>query len=316
MPPRRSIWWRRAFGGAGDRRGRRDRAVDHGASLQHRALAFPPRAPRRGAQMGAGRRRRQFPARRVREAARPAHQDGRHHPHVECARHDHAGQGDHPHRHARGIPVLVDGSQAAVHLRSTCRTWMPISMSSPATRPMGRPASACFTARPSISQRMPPYQGGGEMIGEVTLDDVTYADPPHRFEAGTPAIVAGDRPRRGPRLHEAVGRDRIAAHEARLLDHAHGSGCRRSTGCASSARRRDKGAIVSFNIEGAHAHDIATVHRPRRASRSAPAPIAPSRCCADSASPPPAAPPSPCTTPTKRLTRLAEALDLWPEVFI
>ena len=66
---------------------RRDRALDHGASLQHRALAFPARAPGRGDQMGAGRRRGQFPDRRIREAAWPAHQDGRDHPHVEHARH-------------------------------------------------------------------------------------------------------------------------------------------------------------------------------------------------------------------------------------
>ena len=66
---------------------RRDRALDHGAPFQHRAVAFPARAPGRGHQVGAGRRRRQFPDRRVREAADAAHQDGRHHAHVEHARH-------------------------------------------------------------------------------------------------------------------------------------------------------------------------------------------------------------------------------------
>ena len=73
--------------------GRRDRALDHGAPFQHRALAFPARAPGRGDQMGAGRRRGQFPHRRIREAARPAHQDGRHHADVERARHRGAGEG-------------------------------------------------------------------------------------------------------------------------------------------------------------------------------------------------------------------------------
>ena len=72
--------------------GRRDRALDHGAPFQHRAVAFPARAPGRGDQVGAGRRRRPFPARRIREAARPAHQDGRDHPHVEHARHAGAGE--------------------------------------------------------------------------------------------------------------------------------------------------------------------------------------------------------------------------------
>ncbi len=90
-----------SFGGTGDRRGRRDRALDHGAPLQHRALAFPPRAPRRRHQMGPDRRRRQFPPRRVRKAAWPAHQDRRHHPDVERARHHRSHQGRH---HARPCP--------------------------------------------------------------------------------------------------------------------------------------------------------------------------------------------------------------------
>ena len=71
---------------------RRDRALDHGAPFQHRALAFPARAPGRGDQVGAGRRGRQFPDRRIREAALAAHQDGRDHPHVEHARHPGAGE--------------------------------------------------------------------------------------------------------------------------------------------------------------------------------------------------------------------------------
>ena len=82
----------------GDRSGRRDRALDHGAPFQHRALALPARAEGRGDQMGADRRRRHLPARRVREAARPAHQDGRHHAYVERARHGGADQGGLPDR--------------------------------------------------------------------------------------------------------------------------------------------------------------------------------------------------------------------------
>ena len=83
------------FGTRAHQAGRRDRALDHGAPFQHRALAFPARAPRRGDQMGAGRRRRQLPDRRIREAARPAHQDGRDHADVERARHRGAGEGGH-----------------------------------------------------------------------------------------------------------------------------------------------------------------------------------------------------------------------------
>ena len=86
-----------SFGGMVIGRGRRDRALDHGAPFQHRALAFPSRAAWRGDQMGADRRGRQFPHRRVREAALAAHQDCRHHPDVECAGHHRSGQGGHSH---------------------------------------------------------------------------------------------------------------------------------------------------------------------------------------------------------------------------
>ncbi len=106
---------------------------------------------------------------------------------------------------------------------------------------------------------MPPYQGGGEMIGEVTLDDITYAEPPHRFEAGTPAIVQAIGLGAALDYMTGIGLDGIAAHEADLRDYATRRGCRKSIRCAFSAAPSDKGAIVSFNMEGAHAHDVATV---------------------------------------------------------
>ena len=135
--------------------GRRDRALDHGAPFQHRAVAFPARAPGRGDQMGAGRRGGQLPHRRVREAADAAHQDGGDHPHVEHARHRGAGEGrGASSRKARGIPVLVDGSQArGASRRATCRTSAAISTSSPATSSTARPASACCRASTTCSPR-------------------------------------------------------------------------------------------------------------------------------------------------------------------
>ena len=105
---------------------------------------------------------------------------------------------------------------------------------------------------------MPPYQGGGEMISEVTLDDITYAEPPHRFEAGTPAIVQAIGLGVALDYMMTVGRDRIAAHEAGLLDHA----LRRLSAINNLriiGQARHRGAIISFNMNGAHAHDIATV---------------------------------------------------------
>jgi cysteine desulfurase/selenocysteine lyase len=105
---------------------------------------------------------------------------------------------------------------------------------------------------------MPPYQGGGEMIREVTTDEVTYADPPHRFEAGTPAIVQAIGLGAALDYMMDVGREAIAAHEAGLLAYA----TERLSAMNSLTlygTARDKGAILSFAMQGAHAHDVATV---------------------------------------------------------
>ncbi len=108
------------FGRERIKAGRRDRALGHGAPFQHRALAFPARAPGRGAQMGAGRRRRQSStSTSSRSRSAPRTKTGRHHAHVQRARHRDAAEGDRQARACRGIPVLADGAQGAVHLR--CR---------------------------------------------------------------------------------------------------------------------------------------------------------------------------------------------------
>jgi cysteine desulfurase/selenocysteine lyase len=105
---------------------------------------------------------------------------------------------------------------------------------------------------------MPPYQGGGEMIGEVTLDAITYAEPPHRFEAGTPAIVEAIGLGAALDYMSAIGLDNIAAHEADLRDYAMAR-LGEINSLRIFGRAKEKGAIVSFNMEGAHAHDISTV---------------------------------------------------------
>jgi len=105
---------------------------------------------------------------------------------------------------------------------------------------------------------MPPYQGGGEMIREVRMDSITYNDPPHRFEAGTPAIIEAVGLDAALRFMMELGRDRIRAHEAALSDYAH-----ERLGAMNSiriiGRAKGKGAILAFEMAGAHAHDVATV---------------------------------------------------------
>jgi len=106
--------------------------------------------------------------------------------------------------------------------------------------------------------KLPPYEGGGEMILSVGEDVVTYNDPPHRFEAGTPAIVEAVGLGVALDYMMALGRENIAAHEAKLGDYA-----MQRLGEMNSIRifgkARNKGAIVAFEMKGAHAHDVATV---------------------------------------------------------
>ena len=160
--------------------------------------------------------------------------------------------------HARGIPVLIDGARARCTCRSTCRTSTAISTRSPATSSTARPASACSTASATGCRAMPPYMGGGEMIGDVSTERVTYAEPPHRFEAGTPPIVQAIGLGAALDYVEGIGRERIAAHEARLAEYAH-ERLSRINSLTIYGKAKGKGAIVAFNMAGAHPHDVSTI---------------------------------------------------------
>ena len=160
--------------------------------------------------------------------------------------------------HARGVPVLVDGSQAAVHMAIDVAALDADFFVFTGHKTYGPTGIGVLYAKAEHLKRMPPYQGGGEMINEVTVDAVTYNDPPHRFEAGTPAIVQAIGLGAALDYMQGIGLDNIAAHEAALRDYA----TERLSAINSLrifGRARNKGAIVSFNMEGAHAHDVATV---------------------------------------------------------
>ena len=114
--------------------------------------------------------------------------------------------------HASGVPVLdrrQPGGRA--HGRRRARSRLPISTSSPATRPTARPASACCTPRRQHLDAMPPYEGGGDMIENVAVDRITYNKPPHKFEAGTPPIVEAIGLGAALNYMMQIGRDKIAA---------------------------------------------------------------------------------------------------------
>lgn len=160
--------------------------------------------------------------------------------------------------HERGIPVLVDGSQAAVHLPVDVQDIDCDYYCFTGHKVYGPTGIGVLWAKADHLKAMRPFCGGGEMIGDVTEDVITYADPPHRFEAGTPPIVQAIGLGAALDYMDAIGRENIARHEADLAEYAH----KRLTEINSLrifGTAPGKGAIVSFEIEGAHAHDVSTI---------------------------------------------------------
>jgi cysteine desulfurase/selenocysteine lyase len=157
--------------------------------------------------------------------------------------------------HARGIKVLVDGSQGAVHLPVDVRELGCDFYVFTGHKVYGPSGIGILWGRMDLLEEMRPFQGGGEMIEDVSTDRVTYNHPPHRFEAGTPPIVQAIGLGAALDYMDAIGRDRIAAHEATLRDYAH-----QRLGAINSLRifgnAPGKGAIVSFELQGIHAHDV------------------------------------------------------------
>jgi cysteine desulfurase/selenocysteine lyase len=160
--------------------------------------------------------------------------------------------------HERGIPVLIDGSQGAVHLEVDVRDLDADFYVFTGHKVYGPTGIGVLYGKRDLLEELPPYQGGGEMIEEVTREAVTYNHPPHRFEAGTPPIVQAIGLGAALDYVEGIGRGRIRAHEEALCAHAHellsSINSLRILGAALG-----KGPIVSFTMEGAHAHDVATL---------------------------------------------------------
>ena len=160
--------------------------------------------------------------------------------------------------HARGIPVLVDGAQGAVHLDVDVRDLDCDFYVITGHKLCGPTGIGALYAKHEHLATMPPFNGGGEMIREVTQDRVTYGEPPHRFEAGTPAIVQAIGLGAALDYITSIGKPRIRAHEAALVSYAH-ERLREINSLRIIGNARDKGAIVSFEVDGGHAHDYATI---------------------------------------------------------
>ena len=160
--------------------------------------------------------------------------------------------------HAAGAAVLIDGCQAIVHQRVDVRALDADFYVFSSHKLYGPTGIGVLYGKAERLAALPPYQGGGEMIGEVSMDKITYADPPHRFEAGTPPIIEAIGLGAAIDWLATIDRDAVAVHEAALYDRVktrlNGANWLTELGQAPG-----KGAIFAFNVAGAHAHDIAQV---------------------------------------------------------
>jgi cysteine desulfurase/selenocysteine lyase len=160
--------------------------------------------------------------------------------------------------HARGIPVLVDGAQGAVHLDIDVRDIDCDFYVLTGHKLYGPTGIGALYGKYEHLAAMPPFNGGGEMIREVYEDRITYGDPPHKFEAGTPAIVQAIGLGEALDYIDSIGKARIRAHEQNLLAYGH-ERLREINSLRIFGTAREKGAIISFEMKGAHPHDIATI---------------------------------------------------------
>ncbi|HSX61143.1 MAG TPA: cysteine desulfurase [Tahibacter sp.] len=159
---------------------------------------------------------------------------------------------------ARGIPLLVDGSQACPHMRVDVQAIGCDFYAMTGHKLFGPTGTGALWARREHLQAMPPFFGGGEMIRTVGFDGTVFADPPHKFEAGTPNIAGFIGLGAAIDYVERIGLDRIRAYEADLLAYATAA-LDAVTGLRLFGRAPQKASVLSFLIEGVHAHDVATL---------------------------------------------------------
>ncbi|SRR5579875_721369 len=158
----------------------------------------------------------------------------------------------------RGIPLLVDGSQAAPHLALDVKSIGCDFYVITGHKMCGPTGTGALWARRELLETMPPFFGGGEMIREVKFSGTTFADPPHKFEAGTPNTAGFAGLAAAVDYLQGIGMANIAARERELLDCA----TRRLNdvpGLRIIGHAPDKAAVISFLIDGVHAHDLATL---------------------------------------------------------
>jgi len=160
--------------------------------------------------------------------------------------------------HAAGALTLIDGAQAVVHAYIDVQALDADFYAFSGHKLYGPTGVGALYGKAERLAALPPYQGGGEMIGRVTLDAITYADPPHRFEAGTPPILEAIGLSAAIEWLGGLDREAVAAHEAALYARVK-SGLNGANWINEIGRAPGKGAIFAFTLEGAHAHDVAQI---------------------------------------------------------
>ena len=160
--------------------------------------------------------------------------------------------------HEHGAKVLLDGSQAVVHRRVDVQALDVDFYAFTGHKLYGPTGIGVLWARRELLEAMPPFLGGGEMISSVSFDRSTWAEVPHKFEAGTPAILEAIGLAAAIEYVQAIGYAAIAAQEQSLTEHAL-SRLARVDGVHILGCAQDRGGVVSFTVDGAHAHDVATL---------------------------------------------------------
>ena len=160
--------------------------------------------------------------------------------------------------HAIGAKVLIDGAQAAPHIKADVQALDVDFYVTSAHKLCGPTGVGMLYGKESLLNMLPPYQGGGEMIAEVRFEKTTYADLPHKFEAGTPNIAGGIAFGAALDYMNGIGFDTIAAYEQELLDYATEQ-LKAIDGVRIYGEAPQKTAVVSFNVNEIHPYDIGSI---------------------------------------------------------
>ena len=161
--------------------------------------------------------------------------------------------------HEHGAKILFDGCQGAVHSKSRCAgLWTATFYVMTGHKLYGPTGIGVLYGKMDALKALPPFKGGGEMIDLVTTETVTYNDPPHRFEAGTPPILEAIGLGAALNWMEEKGVEAIAAHEAALGDHAMEE-LRKLNFVSLYGQAAGKAPIIAFGVDGAHPHDVSAI---------------------------------------------------------